>query len=80
MVCLFAEPVRCHFQRGQVDSQQCPAFGTRVRAGCLVGMAQAEAKFVLLLGIDEVLATEEALDALAAEGTAPAAPVASARA
>jgi len=36
-----------------------PAFGTRIKADFLHGMAKADKKFFLILDIDKVLATEE---------------------
>jgi purine-binding chemotaxis protein CheW len=36
-----------------------PAFGTRIKADFLLGMAQAEKKFLLILDLDKVLAAED---------------------
>ena len=36
-----------------------PAFGTRVRVECLLGMGRAGKKFVLLLDIDRLLSTDD---------------------
>lgn len=36
-----------------------PAFGTRIKADFLIGMAQAEMKFLLILDLDKVLAAED---------------------
>jgi purine-binding chemotaxis protein CheW len=49
-----------------------PAFGTRVRVDCLLGMGRAGRKFVLLLDIDKLLSLEEL--AVAAAGPVTAAP------
>ena len=76
---VLAEAVSRVFELRPEDIQTPPAFGTRVRAGCLVGMAKADPKFVLLLDVDKALAADEALDVSAAAPTAPAEPVAAAR-
>lgn len=44
------------------EIQDVPAFGTRITVDYLQGMAQLGKKFVLLLDIDKVLSTDEAID------------------
>lgn len=45
------------------DIQAPPAFGPRVRVDCVLGMAASQGKFVVLLDIDRILATDEILAA-----------------
>ena len=47
------------------DVEAVPAFGTRLRVDCLLGMARHGKKFVLLLDIDRVLADDALLSAAA---------------
>jgi purine-binding chemotaxis protein CheW len=49
-----------------------PAFGSRIEAEFLVGMAQSGPKFVMLLDSDRALAVESLLRPATATGTAPA--------
>jgi purine-binding chemotaxis protein CheW len=44
---------------GSADIQPPPSFGAPVHPGCLVGMAQAGHKFILLLDVDRVLSAEQ---------------------
>ncbi len=44
------------------EIQPVPAFGTRIKVDYLQGMAQLGKKFVLLLGIDQILSADEVLD------------------
>jgi purine-binding chemotaxis protein CheW len=50
-----------------------PVFGTRVRLDCLLGMARADKRFVLLLDIDEVFSADEVLAATHSASAADAA-------
>jgi purine-binding chemotaxis protein CheW len=45
------------------DIQPPPVFGTRLRTDLLMGMGKKEKKFVLLLNVDRLLATDELLAA-----------------
>jgi purine-binding chemotaxis protein CheW len=45
------------------EIQAPPAFGPRVRVDCVLGMAASQGKFVVLLDIDRILATDEILAA-----------------
>lgn len=49
-----------------------PSFGTHVRVDCLLGMAGAGKKFILLLDIDKVLSVEELTSAPAVHPDMPA--------
>jgi purine-binding chemotaxis protein CheW len=47
-----------------------PAFGTPVRADCLVGLGRADRRFILLLDVDRIFSSQELLTAsAAAEGS-----------
>jgi purine-binding chemotaxis protein CheW len=48
------------------DIQPPPSFGAPVHPGCLVGMAQAGPRFILLLDVDRVLSAEQRLQVEAA--------------
>jgi len=69
---VLAEAVSRVFELKPEDIQPPPSFGTRVRAGCLVGMAKSDLKFVLLLDADKALAAEDPFDVMTPAETAPA--------
>ena len=51
---------------GPDQIQAAPAFGPRVRVDCVLGMATSNGKFVVILDIDKILASEEILTAVTA--------------
>jgi purine-binding chemotaxis protein CheW len=51
---------------GPDQIQAAPAFGPRVRVDCVLGMATSNGKFVVILDIDRILASEEILTAVTA--------------
>jgi purine-binding chemotaxis protein CheW len=51
---------------GPDQIQAAPAFGPRVRVDCVLGMTGSNGKFVVILDIDRILATEEILTAATA--------------
>ena len=60
---VMADSVHQVIELGAEQIQAAPAFGPRVRVDCLVGMASSNGKFILLLDIDRILATDEVLNA-----------------
>ncbi len=60
---VMADSVHQVIELGADQIQAAPAFGPRVRVDCLLGMASSNGKFIVLLDIDRILATDEVLNA-----------------
>jgi purine-binding chemotaxis protein CheW len=72
---VMADSVHQVVELGADDIQAPPAFGPRVRVDCVLGMAASQGKFVVLLDIDRILATDEIVAAatqVLEEGVPPA--------
>ncbi|MEA2165684.1 MAG: purine-binding chemotaxis protein CheW [Thermoanaerobaculia bacterium] len=63
---VMADSVHQVVELGPEEIQAAPAFGPRVRADCVLGMAASNGKFIVLLDIDRILATDEILTAVTA--------------
>ena len=60
---VMADSVHQVIELGADQIQAAPAFGPRVRVDCVLGMASNNGKFIVLLDIDRILATDEVLNA-----------------
>jgi purine-binding chemotaxis protein CheW len=63
---VMADSVHQVVELGPGQIQAAPAFGPRVRVDCVLGMAATNGKFIVLLDIDRILASDEILSAVSA--------------
>jgi purine-binding chemotaxis protein CheW len=73
---VMADSVHQVIELGADQIQAAPAFGPRVRVDCVLGMASSNGKFIVLLDIDRILASDEVLNAATAVIDDPTHPLA----